>query len=223
MACTNSINPNSGKDLLIKIGNNFSGAVTLTITTNLVGATAHGLESGDPIMFSSVVTTTTVDPDVVYYVINPLANTFQLSLTRGGSVLAIDATGSATAVETYGELTGLSSTTISEAATIQEITNKSSNNFREILDQAGIKSMSVSGSGFYSSDWAQDKLRTLFLAQQINSYQIFLVPEDSAVLKYWEGCFKIASMENTGELDASQQFSASFESSGAFTYNEVVV
>jgi predicted secreted protein len=221
MACTNSINPNSGKDLLIKIGNNFSGEVEFTETGDLVEATAHGLEAGDPISFSVITTTTGIVIDTVYYVINPLANSFQLAATRGGVALALTNDGTGTAVETYGELTGLSSTTISEAATIQEITNKSSNNFREILDQAGIKSMSVSGSGFYSSDWAQDKLRTLFLSQRINSYQIFLVPEDAAVLKYWEGCFKIASMENTGELDASQQFSATFESSGAFTYNEV--
>jgi predicted secreted protein len=104
---------------------------------------------------------------------------------------------------------------------MQEITNKSSNNYREILDQAGILSMSVSGDGLYSSDWAQDKLRTLFLANKINRYQIWVVPSDAPVEKYWEGCFKIASMEAKGELDAAQTFSLSLESSGAFTWNSI--
>jgi predicted secreted protein len=64
-------------------------------------------------------------------------------------------------------------------------------------------------------------MRSLFLAQKINRYRIFVVPTDSSVLKYWEGCFKIASMEQSGELDNSQQFSATLESSGEFSYNEV--
>jgi predicted secreted protein len=221
MTCTNSINPNSGKDLLIRIGNNFAGAVTFTDVGDLVGATAHGLSNGDPIKFTVITTTTGIVINVVYYVRDSLANTFKLAATRGGAVLPLTTDGTGTAIETFDDLTGLSSTTISEAATVQEITNKSSNNFKEILDQAGIKSMSLSGKGFYSSDWAQDKMRTLFLAQRINRYQVFVVPVSATVLKYWEGCFKIASMENTGELDASQQFTVSLESSGEFTYNEV--
>jgi len=221
MSCTNSINPNSGKDLLIKIGNNFEGAVTFQDTGDTVTYNNHGLSVDDPVSFSVITTTTGIVINVVYYVVNPLTNTFQLAATPGGVVLSLTTNGTGTAVETFGDVTGLSSTTISEASTMQEITNKSSNNYREILDQAGILSMSVSGDGLFSSDWAQDKLRTLFLANRINRYQIWVVPSDAVVTKYWEGCFKIASMESKGELDAAQTFSLSLESSGAFAWNSI--
>jgi predicted secreted protein len=222
MACVNSINPNSGKDLLIQIGNNFSGDAAADVSTEAFTYNDHGLSDGDPVVISALGTVTGPTVATKYFVVNSTANTFQIALTRGGTPILLGGTDDdVTFVEAFDDLTGLTSTSISESATVQEITNKSSNNFREILDQAGIKSMSVSGNGIFSSDWSQSKMRSLFLAQKINRYRIFVVPTDSSVLKYWEGCFKIASMEQSGELDNSQQFSATLESSGEFSYNEV--
>jgi surface protein len=72
------------------------GPVTFTDTGDLVGRTAHGYQNGDVVTFWSVATTTGVDVGQQYYVINASANTFQISLTPGGSAVALTGDGSGT-------------------------------------------------------------------------------------------------------------------------------
>jgi surface protein len=72
------------------------GPVTFTDTGDLVGRTAHGYQNGDVVTFWSVATTTGVDVGQQYYVINASANTFQISLTPGGSAVALTGDGTGT-------------------------------------------------------------------------------------------------------------------------------
>ena len=72
-----------------------TGTVTVVAATNVFTLTAHGLEVGDAVEFTT--TTTLPDPLVAgtsYYVITvPTANTFTISATKGGVVLDITDTG----------------------------------------------------------------------------------------------------------------------------------
>lgn len=70
-------------------------AATLNDSGNTVGATAHGLANGTGVILSDIVTVTTLEAGVVYYVVNSAANTFQLSATRGGAPITIDDDGTA--------------------------------------------------------------------------------------------------------------------------------
>jgi hypothetical protein len=69
-------------------------AVTFTDTGDLVNRTAHGLSNGMKISFSSITSTTGIVVNTPYYVINASANTFQVSLTLGGSAIALTTNGS---------------------------------------------------------------------------------------------------------------------------------
>ena len=61
--------------------------VTFQDTGNTVTLTGHGLNSGDIVYFTSIVSTTGIVASTNYYVVNTTENTFKLSLTLGGSVI----------------------------------------------------------------------------------------------------------------------------------------
>ena len=70
--------------------------VTFTASTDTVTRTAHGYTNGMIVRFYNIVTTTGLSEGQQYYVINATANTFQVSLTEGGSAVALTNDGSAT-------------------------------------------------------------------------------------------------------------------------------
>jgi hypothetical protein len=74
-------------------------AVTLTIATDLVGLTAHGLIVGDLVEFEAIATTTGLTAGTNYYVIAGgfTADVFKVSATAGGDAIDLD-TGNGTAL-----------------------------------------------------------------------------------------------------------------------------
>jgi surface protein len=69
--------------------------VTFVSSTNTVSRTAHGYTNGETIKFYNIVTTTDIVEGRTYFVINSSTNSFQVSLTSGGSAVTIAADGSA--------------------------------------------------------------------------------------------------------------------------------
>lgn len=67
-------------------------------STDIITATAHGMTAGDTVRFASVGTATPLTTTDVYYVIatNLAANTFSVSLTKGGSIVNITVDGTVT-------------------------------------------------------------------------------------------------------------------------------
>jgi hypothetical protein len=75
-----------------------SDAVTFQDTGDTVTLTAHGLDNGQSVSFTSITSTTGISINTRYFVISTAANTFQLSLTAGGSAIALTTNGSGTLV-----------------------------------------------------------------------------------------------------------------------------
>ncbi len=72
-------------------------AFTSDLSTDFLTSTAHGLANGDRIMvFSSDTLPTGLSASTVYFVVNKTTDTFQLSLTSGGSAINITANGTGT-------------------------------------------------------------------------------------------------------------------------------
>jgi surface protein len=69
--------------------------VTFTASTDTVNRTAHGYSNGMTVRFYNIATTTGIDQGQAYFVINAAADTFQISLTAGGSAVALTNDGSA--------------------------------------------------------------------------------------------------------------------------------
>lgn len=71
-------------------------AVTTVDSTDTVHATAHGLANGTPVTFATLVTTTGIVKNKLYYVVNAATDTFQVANTVGGARIVLTHNGSGT-------------------------------------------------------------------------------------------------------------------------------
>lgn len=91
-----------------------------------------------------------------------------------------------------------------------DVTNSdSTEQFRELLESAGVKSMSISIKGVFDDDAAFNKVVDYSMGGLIKEFQ-FVVPG----LGTFEGLFLVASVELSGEYKGAAQYSSSFESAG---------
>jgi hypothetical protein len=74
----------------------FTGA-TATAASDIVTFTAHGLANGTGVVFTGATGMAGVTLNRMYFVVGTTANTFQISLTPGGSVVDITSDGTAVA------------------------------------------------------------------------------------------------------------------------------
>jgi len=72
--------------------------------SNLVNLTNHQLPSGTKVAFRTITTTTGITTNIIYYVVNPTADSFQVSATLGGPPLTLTNNGTGEAKwESYVE------------------------------------------------------------------------------------------------------------------------
>jgi TP901-1 family phage major tail protein len=115
---------------------------------------------------------------------------------------------------TFTTIGGLRSIKLSAKADGIEKTNIGSAQWKELLDGAGIVSMSLSGSGVFTDSATEAQFQTDFLAQTLRKFRV--LNNDNS--HYWEGTFKITGMEKSSEYNGVIQWSISLESSGAVSY-----
>lgn len=72
------------------IGNAVTAGTGDTFTFN-----AHGLVLNDQVILDTIVTTTGISPDTVYYVVTPTTNTFKVAATKGGAAIDLVTDGTA--------------------------------------------------------------------------------------------------------------------------------
>jgi TP901-1 family phage major tail protein len=121
--------------------------------------------------------------------------------------------GNGASPEVFSTIGGLRSSSITKNDEAVDITNKDSANARELLGGAGIKSITISGSGVFTDSAAEVSLRGEFGAAAFNNYQ-FVIPD----LGTYTGAFMVASLEYAGEYNGEATYNVTFESSGAVTF-----
>ncbi len=94
-----------------------------------------------------------------------------------------------------------------------DITNKSSSGFRTLLEGAGTKSISVSIAGIMTSDSGFETFQGYAFAGSINAHALCWADGDTL-----EASFLIADFEVTGEYNGAQEFTATLQSSGTYTF-----
>lgn len=114
---------------------------------------------------------------------------------------------------TYTTLGGLRSTTFTKSAEAIDATNHGSNQNKELLDGAGIKSVSLSGSGIFTDSTTLDRVEDAHDAQELTRFQVI----DTDAGKTYTALFKITSFERAGDYNNEQSYSISLESSGSVT------
>jgi predicted secreted protein len=93
-----------------------------------------------------------------------------------------------------------------------EVTNHGSNQYKEVLDGAGIRSMTVSGSGIHDGDAATlDAVEDLCIAGTLGTFTV--VDPD----RTYSASFKVTEFGRSGEYNGAQEYSISLQSSGTVT------
>lgn len=110
---------------------------------------------------------------------------------------------------TFVTLGGLTSNSLSINNEPVDITDKSDMPWRVLLANAGLRSMSVKGSGFVSDNAVFKQVQASIFNGTILNYRMISGAGDKFV-----GNFLVSNFERTGEKNNAEQFSASFESSG---------
>lgn len=108
---------------------------------------------------------------------------------------------------------GLRSKNISfNAETVDVSDGDSVNKWRELLEGAGLKNATITGSGVFKDTASEEDVRGYFFSGAIHDYQ-FIIPDFSTV----EGPFQVTSLDYAGEHNGEATYSMTFESAGALT------
>ena len=222
-ACNTAQNEIGGKELLLKICKDVLVASTATSATFTVSAAPGGtlptLKVGDVISFSTVGANTTFDASTVaapkFYRISEVvtATTFKFSELTDDVDIVADDTETGMLGLYFTTLGGIRSKTFSFKTDGIDITNADSDEWKNMLDGAGIRSFDVSGEGVYTNNAA---FHEAFTACRQNKLVCFMFIEVKTNTLF-EGCFKITSMELAGAYDGEGTYSMSASSSGPLT------
>lgn len=114
---------------------------------------------------------------------------------------------------TFNTIGGLRDASISINQEPVDITDKSNAPWRELLEDAGGKTITISGSGQFTDDSNFQIVWSSFNAGTHLNYRIISGAGDR-----FDGAFMVSSFERSGSYNDAEAFSASFESAGSITY-----
>ncbi|MDC7683676.1 phage major tail protein, TP901-1 family [Asticcacaulis sp. BYS171W] len=115
----------------------------------------------------------------------------------------------------YVTVAGLRARTVSlNAKTVDVTDSQSPNGWRELMAGAGVKALSVSGSGVFKDAASDAIMREAFFAQTARNWQI-IVPD----FGQFSGAFLIASLDYAGDHDAEATFALTLASAGEVVFD----
>ena len=130
-----------------------------------------------------------------------------MAAERGSAFLLKIGNGGAT--PTYSTIAGLKTTQLSVNGDLVAITNKDSGGWRELLSGAGVRSVSVSGSGIFTGSSAESQLRGLALSGQLANYELSFESGERM-----QGRFLVSRLEYAGDFNGERNYTLGLESSG---------
>ena len=113
------------------------------------------------------------------------------------------------APEAFTTIGGMRSTSLTVNSAPVDITNKQSGGWRELLAGAGVRRLSVAGTGVFTDSAAETDLQAKALAASLDNYEIVFESGDK-----FAGAFQVASLDYSGEFNGERTYSLNLESSG---------
>ncbi len=118
--------------------------------------------------------------------------------------------------EVFDVVGGMRSTSLRINNEMVDVTNKTSGGWREILSGAGIRHISLGGSGIFTDSVSEGILQTKALASSVDNYEITFESGDK-----FSGAFQITSLEYAGDYNGERTYSIALESSGIVNFTNV--
>ena len=121
--------------------------------------------------------------------------------------------GDGTSPPTFTVVAGIRTKDFSIGNELVDITNSDSGSHREGLVDAGISTLSVSGSGVFKDDTTNNSLEDLANSRAFEDFRLQFENSD-----YYEGRFQVTSFRYAGAYNTEQTFDVSLESVGPWTF-----
>ncbi|MDQ3139486.1 MAG: phage major tail protein, TP901-1 family [Pseudomonadota bacterium] len=110
---------------------------------------------------------------------------------------------------TFATIAGMKTTQMTVNGDLVAITNKDSGGWRELLSGAGVRSVSVSGSGIFTGSSAEAQLRGLALVGNLADYELSFESGERM-----QGRFLVSRLEYAGDFNGERNYTLALESSG---------
>ena len=117
--------------------------------------------------------------------------------------------GNGGAPPSFATVAGMRTTQMSVNGEAVNVTTKDSGAWRELLSGAGVRSVSVSGSGIFTGSVAETRLKTNALGGLIDDYELSFESGERM-----RGRFLITRLDYAGDYNGERTYSLSLESSG---------
>lgn len=115
--------------------------------------------------------------------------------------------------ETFAIVAGMRSTSLTLNSAGVDVTNKDSQGWRELLSGAGLRRMSVSGSGVFTDSAAESSLRAKALSGEIANYELIFENGD-----LFSGAFQVTTLDYSGDHNGERTYTLALESSGPVSF-----
>ncbi|MGJ3231315.1 MAG: phage major tail protein, TP901-1 family [Oceanicaulis sp.] len=116
--------------------------------------------------------------------------------------------------ESFAPVAGLRAKTISLNARPVDVTHADSpGRWRELIDGAGLRSASVTGSGIFVDSAADETVRGVFFDQAKRTWRL-VIPHFGTL----QGAFLVTALEYSGRHDGEAAYSLSLASAGAVSF-----
>ncbi len=109
----------------------------------------------------------------------------------------------------FTTVAGLRATGLTINSDSVNITTKESGGWRDLLSGAGLRSLSLTGSGVFTNSVSETRLRNNALAGVIDDYKIVFESSDSL-----SGKFQITRLDYSGDYNGERTYAVTLESSG---------
>lgn len=133
-----------------------------------------------------------------------------------GSLLLLKVGNGGSPTETFTTIGGLRTTSFSHNNQAVDTTNKDSGAWRQLLDGAGTRSISISGNGVFTDTAAEETVRGFAMNNQIKNYQMTFGNGDSMV-----GAFQITSYQRMGNYNGEETYALTLASAGTVTFTAI--
>jgi TP901-1 family phage major tail protein len=112
----------------------------------------------------------------------------------------------------FATVAGLRTTQLSVNGEAVNVTSKDSGGWRDLLSGAGLRSVSVAGSGIFTGSAAEIRIKANALAGLIDDYELSFESGERM-----RGRFLLTRLDYSGDHGGERTYALSLESSGAVT------
>jgi TP901-1 family phage major tail protein len=109
----------------------------------------------------------------------------------------------------FATVAGMRTTQMSVNGEAVNITSKDSGGWRQLLSGAGVRSVSVAGSGIFTGSAAEARVKTNALGGALDDYELSFESGERM-----RGRFLVARLDYSGDYNGERNYTLSLESSG---------